>query len=170
MERTRWEGPEALAPGKHTLVFDFKYDGPGFGKGGTGELTVDGKEAGSKKIPHTIPFILTIDETFDVGIDTRSPVDDKVSSSWSTRVSAGSLRSRVSRIGVRHFRTVGATNAMEVEAKRGGCLHRPRFASAPKVRILWSFHGPSRKAPPGQRARTRGEEERARRVRTTTRT
>jgi arylsulfatase len=77
MERTRWEAPEALAPGKHTLVFDFKYDGPGAGKGGTGVFTVDGKEVGSKKVPHTIPFILTIDETFDVGVDTRTPVDDK---------------------------------------------------------------------------------------------
>jgi hypothetical protein len=27
-------------------------------------------------MPHTIPFIATIDESFDVGIDTRSPVDD----------------------------------------------------------------------------------------------
>src|SRR5262249_33275366 len=44
LQRFRWEGPEALAAGKHTLVFDFKYDGPGFGKGGTGILSVDGKE------------------------------------------------------------------------------------------------------------------------------
>ena len=29
--------------GKHTIGFDFKYDGPGFGKGGTGVLFVDGK-------------------------------------------------------------------------------------------------------------------------------
>jgi arylsulfatase len=76
LERTRWEGEQALAPGKHTLVFDFKYDGPGAGKGGTGVLAVDGKELASKKVPHTIPFILTIDETFDVGVDTRTPVDD----------------------------------------------------------------------------------------------
>ena len=58
-------------------MFDFKYDGPGFGKGGTGVLTVDGKEVASKKIPHTIPFLLTFDETFDVGVDTRTAVDDK---------------------------------------------------------------------------------------------
>jgi Sulfatase len=38
-ERFRWESPNALAPGKHTIVFDFKYDGPGFGKGGTGVLS-----------------------------------------------------------------------------------------------------------------------------------
>src|SRR5271163_862322 len=29
MARFRWEGQQALAPGKHTIVFDFKYDGPG---------------------------------------------------------------------------------------------------------------------------------------------
>jgi hypothetical protein len=58
-------------------VFDFTYDGPGFGKGGTGVLTVDGKEVANQKIPHTIPFLMAIDETFDVGIDTRTPVDDK---------------------------------------------------------------------------------------------
>ena len=57
LERFRWEGPAALTPGKHTVVFDFKYDGPGFGKGGTGVLSVDGKEVASKTIPHTIPFV-----------------------------------------------------------------------------------------------------------------
>ena len=68
---------QALAPGKHTILFDFKYDGPGMAKGGTGVLSVDGKEVDNKKIPHTIPAIMTIDETFDVGVDTRTGVDDK---------------------------------------------------------------------------------------------
>jgi arylsulfatase len=76
LERFRWEGPDVLAPGKHTIVFDFKYDGPGFGKGGTGVLKVDGKEVGNQKIPHTIPYLMTIDETFDVGVDTRTGVED----------------------------------------------------------------------------------------------
>ena len=76
VERFRWESPAALAPGKHTVVFDFKYDGPGFGKGGTGVLSVDGKEVASRTIPHTIPFVETIYETFDVGVDTRTGVDD----------------------------------------------------------------------------------------------
>jgi hypothetical protein len=57
-------------------VFDFKYDGPGFGKGGTGVLSVDGKEVAGKTIPHSMPFLETIDETFDVGVDTRTGVDD----------------------------------------------------------------------------------------------
>ena len=51
LERFRWEGLEALTPGKHTVEFDFTYDGPGFGKGGTGILKVDDKEVANKKIP-----------------------------------------------------------------------------------------------------------------------
>jgi hypothetical protein len=79
----RWEGgplghgllADALKPGEHTIKFDFKYAGPGPGKGGTGVLTVDGKLA-RKTIPHTIPLLMSIDETFDVGVDTRTPVDN----------------------------------------------------------------------------------------------
>jgi arylsulfatase A-like enzyme len=76
LERFRWEGSQPLASGKHTIAFDFTYDGPGFGKGGTGVLKVDGQEAANKKMPHTIPFLMALDETFDVGVDTRTPVDD----------------------------------------------------------------------------------------------
>jgi arylsulfatase A-like enzyme len=85
LERFRWEGGlgaardvlgKALEPGKHTLVFDFKYDGPGAGKGGTGVFTVDGKELARKTLKHTIPLTMTIDETFDIGVDTRTGVDD----------------------------------------------------------------------------------------------
>jgi hypothetical protein len=66
--------PSGARAGKHT-VFDFKYDGPGFGQGGTGILSVDGKEIASRTIPHAIPFVETIYETFDVGADTRTGVD-----------------------------------------------------------------------------------------------
>jgi arylsulfatase A-like enzyme len=84
LERFRWESgvggrdlfSDALKPGKHTIVFDFKYNGPGPGKGGTGVLTVDGKLVAAKTIPHTIPILMTIDETFDIGSDTRTTVDD----------------------------------------------------------------------------------------------
>jgi len=77
LERFRWEGPDALAPGKHTLVFDFTYDGPGIAKGGAGVLKVDGKDVANQKIPHTIAFLIPGDETFDVGVDTRTGVDDR---------------------------------------------------------------------------------------------
>jgi arylsulfatase A-like enzyme len=75
LKRYLWQG-SALSPGKHTLVFDFKYDGPGPGKGGTGVLSVDGKELDRKAIPHTMPLVVTFFETFDVGVDTRTPVDE----------------------------------------------------------------------------------------------
>ncbi|HTC40332.1 MAG TPA: arylsulfatase [Candidatus Acidoferrales bacterium] len=75
LERFKWEG-SSLSAGKHTITFDFKYDGPGPGKGGTGVLSVDGKEVDRKKIEHTIPLLMAIDETFDIGDDTRTPVDD----------------------------------------------------------------------------------------------
>lgn len=77
LARFRWESKDALSPGKHAIEFSFTYEGPGFGKGGTGVLKVDGNTVATNKIPHTIPFLMTIDETFDVGVDLRSPVEDK---------------------------------------------------------------------------------------------
>jgi hypothetical protein len=76
LERFRWEAPDVLTAGKHTIVFEFTYDGPGFGKGGTGVLGVDGTEVVSQAVPHTTPFLMTLDETFDIGSDTRTPIDD----------------------------------------------------------------------------------------------
>ncbi|HEY7428130.1 MAG TPA: hypothetical protein VH682_28110 [Gemmataceae bacterium] len=87
LKRVRWEGAEALTPGKHTLEFDFKYDGLGFatlafnnmsgiGRGGAGVLKVDGRVVATQTMERTIPLILQWDETFDVGSDTGTPVDD----------------------------------------------------------------------------------------------
>ena len=87
LKRVRWEAPEALAPGKHTVEFDFKYDGlgigtlafnnlSGIGRSGTGVLKVDGKEVATQKMERTLPLILQWDETFDIGADTGTPVDD----------------------------------------------------------------------------------------------
>jgi len=86
LKRIKWEGPE-LKPGKHTLEFDFKYDGmgpgtmafgsyAGIGQGGTGVLKVDGKEVATQKMAHTLPFIMQWDENLDIGSDTGSPVND----------------------------------------------------------------------------------------------
>jgi len=73
LKRTTWEGPE-LGAGKHTIVFDFKSDGPGLGKGGTGVLYVDGKEVARNSMEHTTPITFPEDETFDIGEDTRTGV------------------------------------------------------------------------------------------------
>jgi arylsulfatase len=88
LKRIKWEGPDALTPGKHTLVFDFKYDGigigtlafnsfSGLGRGGVGTLKVDGKEVATQTMEHTIPMILQWDESFDIGSDTLTGVNDE---------------------------------------------------------------------------------------------
>jgi arylsulfatase len=88
LKRIKWQAPDALAAGKHTLEFDFKYDGlgagtlafnnlSGIGQPGTGILKVDGKEVASQKMEHTIPIILQWDESMDFGSDTGTPVDDQ---------------------------------------------------------------------------------------------
>jgi Sulfatase len=73
----RWEGKDVLSPGKHTLVFDYTYDGPGIAKGGTGVLKVDGQVVDTQKQPNSVAFLQVSDETFDVGVDTRTGVNDK---------------------------------------------------------------------------------------------
>jgi arylsulfatase len=73
LKRTIWEGPE-LGAGKHTIQFDFTSEGAGLGKGGTGVLSIDGKEVARNAMEHTIPVTLPEDETFDIGQDTRTGV------------------------------------------------------------------------------------------------
>ena len=87
LERLKWEGAEALPPGRHTVEFDFKYEGigagtlafndfSGLGRAGTGTLKVDGKEVATKRMEKTLPMILQWDEAFDVGSDTLTGVND----------------------------------------------------------------------------------------------
>ncbi len=64
----------ALKPGKHTVVLDFQYDGGGIGKGGTGTISVDGMQVAKGRIERTVPLRFSLDETFDVGEDTGTPV------------------------------------------------------------------------------------------------
>ena len=73
----RWVGQEALTPGKHTIVFDYTYDGPGIAKGGSGVLKVDGNVVATGKQPNSVAFLQVADETFDVGIDLRTEINAK---------------------------------------------------------------------------------------------
>jgi arylsulfatase len=76
LARERVEGAKALSPGKHAVIFDFKYDGPGLAKGGTATIRVDGAEAVKQQFSRTIPLALEASETFDIGSDTGTGVDD----------------------------------------------------------------------------------------------
>jgi arylsulfatase A-like enzyme len=86
LKRPRWEGP-ALTPGQHTIEFDFKYLGlgvgtlaynnfSGLGQGGTGTLKVDGDVVATQQMERTMPMILQWDESFDIGSDTLTGVND----------------------------------------------------------------------------------------------
>jgi arylsulfatase len=88
LKRVKWEGQDVLTPGKHTIEYDFKYDGLGFatlafnnisglGRSGTGSFKVDGQVVSTQTMEKTIPIGLAIDETFDIGSATGTSVDDK---------------------------------------------------------------------------------------------
>jgi arylsulfatase len=87
LERIKWEGSQPLAPGQHTIEFDSKYLGlgaatmafnnfSGIGQPADTTFKVDGKVVATKKMEKTIPIILQWDESFDVGSDTITGVND----------------------------------------------------------------------------------------------
>jgi arylsulfatase len=76
MQTYKVAATDALAPGKATIRFEFAYDGPGLGKGGTGTFVINGKKAGEGKIARTQPGIFSADEGVDVGLDGETAVSD----------------------------------------------------------------------------------------------
>jgi len=65
---------QSLAPGNHVLRVSFAYEGGGIGKGAAGTLFVDGKQVAQGRIERSIGVRVSLDETFDVGEDTGTPV------------------------------------------------------------------------------------------------
>ena len=65
---------DVLPEGKVTIRYDFKYDGGGFGKGGTGTITVNGKKVAESKIDRTQGYVFSADEGADVGQDGETNV------------------------------------------------------------------------------------------------
>ena len=85
LQRTSIAATRPLAPGKHTIRFDFAYDGGGPAKGGTGTLTVDGEKVAEGRLAHTQPGIFSADETADVGIDLGTPVVEAIGAEAKSR-------------------------------------------------------------------------------------
>lgn len=71
---------EQLNAGKHFIHFEFKYDGGGIGKGGTGILYADDHELAQGRIENTIPFVFSADDFMDIGKDSGAPVTEDYSS------------------------------------------------------------------------------------------
>jgi len=76
LQRYVLESKDPLPAGKMTVKFDFKYDGGGVGKGGTGRLFVNDRQVAQGRIDHTVPFVFSADESEDVGEDLATPVSE----------------------------------------------------------------------------------------------
>jgi len=76
MQRTTIAASQPLASGKATIVLDFAYDGGGPGKGGTATLLVNGQKTAEGRIERTTPFVFSLDEGADVGVDEDTPVSE----------------------------------------------------------------------------------------------
>jgi arylsulfatase len=85
LQRHSIASSKPLAPGKHTVRFDFAYDGGGPAKGGTGTLLVDGEKVAEGRIPVTQPGMFSADETADVGIDLGTPVVEAIGAEAKSR-------------------------------------------------------------------------------------
>jgi arylsulfatase len=96
---------EKLSAGKHKIHLDFKYDGGGMGKGATAVLSVDGKEVAKGRIERTIALRFSLDECFDIGEDTGTPVAEDYADRMPFRFT-GELRRLVIELG----ETQGALN------------------------------------------------------------
>ncbi|MFZ5570594.1 MAG: arylsulfatase [Thermodesulfobacteriota bacterium] len=81
MESTQIIAAKALNPGNYKLVYDFRYDGGGMGKGGVGIISVNGKKVAEKRIEKTQPGIFSVDDLADIGIDDGTHVADYGASS-----------------------------------------------------------------------------------------
>jgi arylsulfatase len=74
LERTNITSATALAPGKHTIRYEFIPDADKPGTGGKSILTIDGRKVAEGQIPKTQPFLFSADEGTDVGLDGETNV------------------------------------------------------------------------------------------------
>ena len=85
LKQTTIAGGEPLSAGKHTVRFDFAYDGGGPGKGGLGTLFVNGAKVAEGRIEQTQGGMFSADETTDVGIDLGTPVVESIGAEAKSR-------------------------------------------------------------------------------------
>jgi arylsulfatase len=76
LQSTHVMASQPLLAGKYTLVYDFKYDGSGMGKGGVGTITANGNKVADVRLEKTQPGIFSVDDLADIGIDDGTQVAD----------------------------------------------------------------------------------------------
>jgi arylsulfatase A-like enzyme len=74
LEHTNVASSNPIAAGKHTIKYDFVFDGGKPGAGGQSVLYVDEQKVAEGKIPKTQPYAYSGDEGVDVGMDNETPV------------------------------------------------------------------------------------------------
>jgi arylsulfatase A-like enzyme len=76
LEHAYVEAEQPLKPGERQVRIEFKYDGGGIGKGADLLLFVGGEKVGEGRTERSIPYLISLDETLDVGTDAGTPVTD----------------------------------------------------------------------------------------------
>ena len=74
LERTNVASKSALAPGRHTIVYEFIPDEAKPGTGGKSIIIIDGQQVAEGHIPKTEAYAFSGDEGADVGLDGETPV------------------------------------------------------------------------------------------------
>jgi arylsulfatase len=76
IETVHVRGERPVGDGDHVLELLFSYDGGGYGRGGDVRLVLDGSTVAEGRLERTLPFMYSIDQTLNVGIDRGTPVTD----------------------------------------------------------------------------------------------
>lgn len=74
MERYTVSANEPTSRGLHELSCVFDYDGGGLGRGGLLHLLIDGVEIGSGRVHSTTPYLYSLSDTMDIGVERGTPV------------------------------------------------------------------------------------------------
>ncbi len=75
-ERFYVNAKEPLPPGPVTVKFSFDYDGGKPGAGGTGTLSVNGKQVAESRIERTVPMMFDTNDGMEIGMDLGSKVTE----------------------------------------------------------------------------------------------
>ena len=113
---------QPLSAGNHVVRLHFAYDGGGIGKGATGTLFVDGQQVAQGQIPRTVGVRFSLDETFDIGEDTGTPVVEDYVGKMPFRFT-GTLKKFVVVLEPEKLTEEERTRLREEEAKASMAIH-----------------------------------------------
>ena len=75
-EQFRWEGPTRSRPASTPSCSTSTTTAPASARAAPASSRSTARKSPARRCQHTVPFMITLDESFDVGVDTRTGVDD----------------------------------------------------------------------------------------------